>query len=212
MNKIDFKKTDKKLYSGKIGRFDILDIPPIPYLMVDGTGNPNSSKRYGQAIAALYGLSYGLKFHSKIELGKDYVVPPLEGLWWANDMGVFQTGDKDKWQWTMMIRQPDWIAQSLLETIRTTTISKNAKKKMPPTDTPALESVRLEILNEGLSVQVLHVGPYDEEGEILRTMHSEFIPQNNLKMTGKHHEIYLSDPRRVGPEKLKTILRQPVCK
>ncbi len=210
MKKFDFKKTDKKLYSGKIGRFDILDIPPIPYLMIDGAGNPNTSKAYGQAISALYGLSYGLKFHSKIELGKDYVVPPLEGLWWADDMGVFASGDKGKWQWTMMMRQPVWSTPSLLEDIRAVSITKNAKKKASPTDEQTIAKVRLETLTEGKCVQVLYVGPYDNEGETLRTMHSEFIPQNNMSMTGKHHEIYLNDPRKISPEKLKTILRQPV--
>ena len=210
MKKFDFKKIDKKLYSGKIGRFDILDIPPIPYLMIDGAGNPNTSKAYGQAISALYGLSYGLKFHSKIELGKDYVVPLLEGLWWADDMNAFASGDKNRWQWTMMMRLPVWITPSLLEDIRAVSISKNAKKKVPPTNGHTIAKIRLETLTEGKCVQVLYVGPYDNEGETLRTMHSEFIPQNNMSMTGKHHEIYLNDPRKISPEKLKTILRQPV--
>ncbi len=210
MAKIDFKKRDKSFYGGKAGRFDTLDIPPTSYLMIDGSGNPNTCKDYGQAITALYGLSYGLKFYSKTELGKDYVVLPLEGLWWANDMDAFVVRDKDKWLWTMMIRQPDWITQALLDEIRITAISKNSKKKEPPTNTATIEKVRLETLNEGLSVQTLHIGPYDNEGKILHAMHSEFIPKNNMRMTGKHHEIYLSDPRRVRPEKLKTILRQPV--
>ncbi|MEE9346822.1 MAG: GyrI-like domain-containing protein [Robiginitomaculum sp.] len=210
MKKFDFKKANKKLYSGKIGRFDIVDVPALPYLMIDGVGSPNISGVYGQAISALYALSYGLKFHSKIELGKDYVVAPLEGLWWADDMSVFASGDKDKWQWTMMMRQPVWATAPLLADIRAVSTAKNAKKKTPPTDAQTLAKVRLEVLTEGTCVQTLYVGPYDKEGETLRAMHSEFIPQNNMTMTGKHHEIYLNDPRKISPEKLKTILRQPV--
>ena len=210
MKKYDFKKADKNLYSGKIGRFDIVDVPPIPYLMIDGMGSPNTSKAYSQAITALYGLSYGLKFHSKIELGKDYVVPPLEGLWWADDMDAFTSGDTDKWQWTMMMRVPVWVTPSLLESIRAVSITKNAKKKTPPTDAKTIAKVRLETLTEGTCVQVLYVGPYDKEGEILRAMHGKFIPNNNMSMSGKHHEIYLNDPRKINPEKLRTILRQPV--
>ena len=212
MNKIDFKKTEKYLYSGRVGRFDILEIPSIQYLMIDGRGNPNRTMSYGQAIAALYGLSYGIKFYSKAQLDRDYVVPPLEGMWWADDMDAFKSRDKDKWLWTMMIRQPDWITESTLDELRKTTIIKNAKKKTPPTNSDTFCGVRLGTVNEGLSVQVLHVGPYNDEGEILKEMHSEFIPQNNMVMTGKHHEIYLSDPRRASPDKLKTILRQPVKK
>ena len=210
MKKFDFKKTEKSLYSGKTGQFDILKVPPIPYLMIDGSGNPNNSTFYGQAIAALYSLSYGIKFYSKTELDKDYVVPPLEGLWWADNMDTFKSRDKDQWLWTMMVRQPDWLTQSMLGKLHKIAIEKNTKKKTPPTNTETFHKVRLETLNEGLSVQILHVGSYDDEGKILQEMHSEFIPQNDMVMTGKHHEIYLSDPRKVSPEKLKTILRQPV--
>ena len=210
MKKFDFKKAFKKLYTGQINRFDILDVPPIPYLMIDGIGDPGSSKAYGQAVSALHGLSYGLKFHSKIELGKDYVVPPLEGLWWADDMAAFASGDRDKWQWTMMMRVPVWTTPSLVEDIRAVSIAKNAKQAAPSTDKATIAKVRLETLAEGKSVQTLYVGPYDKEGVTLRKMHSEFIPKNNLTMTGKHHEIYLNDPRKISPERLRTILRQPV--
>ncbi len=209
MEKTDFKKTDKFLYTGKVGRFDIINVPSTPYLMIDGEGAPGSPD-FGRSIAALYGLSYGLKFYSKKTIGKDYVVPPLEGLWWADDMGVFITRAKETWKWTLMIRQPDWISKTMLDDIRAVTIAKNAKKKQAPTDTDSISKVRLETLDEGLCVQILHVGPFDDEGPVLEQMHKEFIPDNGYTLRGKHHEIYLSDFRKVKADKLKTILRQPV--
>lgn len=211
MDKIDFKKTDKPFYSGKVGRFDIIDVPKLNYLMIDGDGGP-VGESYPPSIAALYGVSYGLKFYSKQQLGKDYVVGPLQGLWWADDMNTFITREKHMWKWTMMIRQPDWITADAFADVLESVIAKNAKKKDAPTSETFLRSVRLEALTEGKCVQVLHVGSYDDEGPILQKMHNEFIPQNGLKMTGKHHEIYLGDPRKVAPEKLKTILRQPVAR
>jgi hypothetical protein len=211
MQKIDFKKFDKSFYTGKAGRFDILDIPPMNFLMIDGMGDPNSSPQYGCAIAALYALSYGLKFHGKAS-GVDHVVPPLEGLWWSRDMSVFTSGDKEAWQWTMMIRQPTWVDEDALDEVLASTIKKAAKKKGAPTDEATLREVRLEELAEGQSVQILHVGSYSDEGPILAELHQRFLPDNGLKETGKHHEIYLGDPRKVAPEKLKTILRQPVVR
>ena len=211
MDKIDFKKTDKPFYSGKVGRFDIIEVPKLNYLMIDGDGGP-VGESYPPSIAALYGLSYGLKFYSKQQLGKDYVVGPLQGLWWADDMNTFITREKHMWKWTMMIRQPDWITADAFADVLESVVAKNIKKKDAPTNETFLRSVRLEALTEGKCVQVLHVGSYDDEGPILQKMHNEFIPQNGLRMTGKHHEIYLGDPRKVAPEKLKTILRQPVAR
>ncbi|MCF4099121.1 GyrI-like domain-containing protein [Maritalea mediterranea] len=209
MEKLDFKKRDKAYYAGKVGRFDRLEVPPMNYLMIDGEGGP-VGESYPPSLAALYGLSYGLKFLSKTELEKDFVVGPLQGLWWAEDMNTFITRQKDQWLWTMMIRQPEWLTQDHLEQVRAQTIAKNAKKKEPPTSEALLRIVRLETYKEGDCVQVLHVGSYDDEGPILHKMHHEYIPEQGLKMYMKHHEIYLNDPRRVAPEKLKTILRQPV--
>lgn len=209
MQKIDFKKVDKALYSGKVGRFDLVKVCEQNFLMIDGAGDPNTSPAYGRAVAALYGLSYGLKFHGKPR-GVDHVVGPLEGLWWADDMASFATGDKSSWQWTMMIRQPDWVIAADLAEVLEAVVVKSAKKKDAPTDEATLRSVRLEPFREGLVVQVLHVGPYDDEGPILEDMHKRFIPENGLAMRGLHHEIYLGDPRKVTPEKLKTLLRQPV--
>lgn len=208
-NKIDFKRQDSKLYTGKVERFDLIKVPPLNYLMIDGDGGP-VGESYPPAIAALYGLSYGLKFFSKIELEKDYVVGPLEGLWWADDMATFVTREKSAWKWTMMIRQPDWLHGEHLDQVLETSIAKNGDKSDAPTDEATLRSVRLETFDEGDCVQVLHVGSYDDEGPILAKLHNEYIPQNKMKMIGKHHEIYLNDPRKVTPDKLKTILRQPV--
>lgn len=209
MLKTDFKKVDKALYSGKVGRFDLIKVPQQSFLMIDGAGNPGTAPAYGRAVAALFGLSYGLKFHGKPH-GVDHVVPPLEGLWWADDMDSFISGEKDKWLWTMMIRQPDWVVDEDLAQVLESVVVKTAKKRRAATDEATLRKVRLEGFCEGQVVQVLHIGSYNQEGPILADMHKRFIPNNGLVMRGLHHEIYLGDPRKVSPEKLKTILRQPV--
>jgi hypothetical protein len=173
------------------------------FLMIDGHGDPNTAPLYQATIEALYSVAYKLKFLSKKNLGKDYVVPPLEGLWWAADMRTFTLRrDKSKWQSTMMILVPEWIPT---EMVRQAQLAAGEKK-----DLSALPGMRCECYDEGLSVQTMHIGSYDDEGPILHRMHTEFLPVNNLTFNGKHHEIYLSDPRRVAPEKLKTVLRQPV--
>ena len=204
MKKIDFKRAFKALYGTTAKDFEVVDVPEMNFLMIDGHGNPNTAQAYQEALEALYAVAYKLKFMSKKDPGKDYVVPPLEGLWWADDMTAFATGNKDEWDWTMMIMQPDWITPEMFAQARGLV----QKAKNPA----ALSKLRLERYHEGLSVQILHKGSYDDEAPTLARLHKEFIPQNNLKEAGKHHEIYLSDPRRVAPEKLKTILRQPVEK
>lgn len=203
MSKIDFKKELKDLYSPP-RKFVVVDVPGMQFLMVDGHGDPNVALEYQQALEALYAVAYKIKFLSKKQLGKDYVVPPLEGLWWAEDMETFTSArDKSQWDWTMMIMTPEWINGEVfaeaLESVR--------KGKNPA----ALPKVRLERYHEGLSVQIMHIGSYDEEGPTILEMHKEFLPQNAYRENGKHHEIYLGDPRRVAPEKLKTVLRQPVA-
>ena len=171
--------------------------------MVDGHGDPNTAREYADALAALYPVAYKLKFASKQELGRDYVVMPLEALWWASDMAAFTSArDKSKWDWTAMIMVPDWITEPMFDAA----VAQVAQKGRPT----SLDKVRLETLHEGRCVQTLHLGPYDDEAEVLATMHGEFIPRAGLRMTGRHHEIYLSDPRRVAPARLRTILRQPV--
>lgn len=202
-------KTDLKKelpgYAGKVGRFDLLELPPRNYLMLDGHGDPNSTPLYSDALKTLYPVAYSLKFFSKNELALDYVVMPLEGLWWAADMDSFTSArDKSRWSWTMMIALPDWHTSEHLSAAVVAVGSKG--------DAPLLDRIRMESLDEGLVVQTLHVGSYDGEGPVLERMHHEFIPDNGLVMTGKHHEVYLSDPRKTAPEKLKTILRQPVSR
>ena len=200
--KTDFKKT-LDAYQAKQHLFRVVDVPPMQYLMVDGHGDPNSSAEFSEAIEALYPVAYKLKFASK-ELGRDYVVMPLEGLWWSSDMATFTSArDKSRWNWTLMLMTPDWITVDQVGV---------AIAKAGAGDRPAsLDKVRLESLAEGRCVQTLHVGSFDDEAETLARMHDEFIPDAGLTMTGKHHEIYLSDFRRVEPAKLRTILRQPVA-
>ena len=161
MTKIDFKKEFKHLYSPPKGKFSIVDVPAMNFLMVDGVGYPVGNPSYEQALEALYGISYGLKFASK-SLGKDYVVPPLEGLWWMEDMSQFSIEKKDEWEWTMMIMQPEWVTRDLLDA----EISDVAQKK----DLPSMDKLRFEIYHEGLSVQTFYVGPYSEEGPTIASM------------------------------------------
>lgn len=201
--KIDFKKTLPG-YRAKAGRFDILEIPEQRYLMIDGTGGPASTD-FATALETLYPVAYGLKFASKVELGCDYVVPPLQGLWWAEDMAVFTSKfDQSQWDWRAMLLVPKWITSEFYQA----TLAQVVAKKAPP----AVAQLRLNSLAEGLCVQTLHLGSYSNEGPLLQEMHDEFIPANGLEMTGKHHEIYFNDFRRVAPEKLRTILRQPVTR
>jgi hypothetical protein len=191
-------------------------VPGLQYLMIDGRGDPGTSQDYQEAIEALYAVAYRIKFMSKNELRRDYVVPPLEGLWGSEMMisklwevedaqewlRIFRASDRDEWSWTMMIMQPEWIAMDLYEAA--------VKAAGESKDLPALSKARIESLGEGLCVQTLHIGPYVQEGPILAQMHTSFLPSEGLGENGSHHEIYLSDPRRVAPEKIKTLLRQPV--
>jgi hypothetical protein len=201
-NKIDFKKDWKHLYNPSKKDFVVVDVPEMLFLKVDGRGDPNTAPEYSQALEALYGVAYKIKFLSK-KAGRDYVVPPLEGLWWAEDMDSFTSArDKSQWSWTMMIMTPEWIKEDVVDSAR-----ENAAAGK---DLPALNILRWESYQEGLSAQILHIGSYDEEGPVLDRLHHEWMPANGYTFNGLHHEIYLSDPRRVEPHKLKTILRQPI--
>ncbi len=202
--KTDFKKTLKHLYRPGKKEFVEVDVPSMNFLMIDGHGDPNTAQEYTDAVETLYAVAFPLKFKSKREKDFDYVVPPLEGLWWAANMEEFSVDAKDDWYWTMMIMQPAVITQEMLEA----TLEEVAKKKNPP----ALSKVRLETYHEGLALQIMHIGSYADEAPTLARLHHEFIPENGYAMNGKHHEIYLGDPRKVAPEKLKTVLRQPVKK
>lgn len=207
---IDPKKT-LDAYQAKRGVIRLVEVPPLQYLMVDGTGDPNTAQAYQDAVTALFPLAYTLKFASREKLGIDTVVMPLEGLWHAPEMESFTSQrDKSAWLWTLMIMVPDHVTPEMFADAVASVETKAVKKKEQPS--PALPSVRLETLAEGLSVQTLHVGPFDDEGPVLDDLHHRFIPENGLEMTGLHHEIYLSDMRRVEPAKLRTILRQPVAR
>lgn len=200
--KIDFK-TELDAYRAPRDRFRIVDVPDLTYLMIDGSGDPNTSPVFATAVAALYPLAYALKFASKRELDRDYVVMPLEGLWWADDMDAFTTSrDKSQWKWTLLMMVPPWIDDDAVTRARDA-----VGRRSPP---ERLDEVRLELLCERRCVQTLHVGSFDSEGPLLQRMHEEFLPAHGLRLTGRHHEIYLSDARRVAPGKRRTILRQPV--
>lgn len=202
MTKIDFKKELAKFYNPKNLDWHEVDIPAMNFLMIGGEGNPNASAQYKVAVEALYGVAYPIKFMSKNELGRDYVVPPLEGLWYADDLSIFAAKNKDAYKWTMMLMQPDWITKGVVEVSIET-----AKKKNP--DLP-YDKLRFEKYSEGLSLQMLHIGSYDDEAPRLYDLHHKLMPEKNLDFAGHHHEIYLSDPRKTASERLKTILRQPV--
>lgn len=203
MEKVDFKKIMKAFWQPPVGVFSLVDVPKLQFAMIDGKGDPNTSEEYRHAIEWLYSVSYPLKFMSKKELGKDYGVAPLEGLWWAEDMSSFLTGDKHLWSWTMMIMQPDWITGEMFQAALD-----KARAKLG--ESP--ESLRLQSFHEGLAVQIMHIGPYSAEGPTILRLHEEFLPANGLVENGKHHEIYLGDPRKAAPEKLRTVIRQPVKK
>ena len=199
--KTDFRK-DIETYSARRGDFSVVQVPALDYLMIDGQGDPNTAPAYRDALASLFPLAYALKFFSKKSLDRDYGVMPLEALWWSADMATFTTArDKSRWHWTLLIMVPDWITAEHVEATRETARGKG----------PAVDEVRLERLDEGMSVQTLHVGPYDDEGPVLQALHQEYLPAHGLRVTGRHHEIYLSDARRTAPDKLRTILRQPVA-
>ena len=202
--KIDFTKALDS-YQARAGEFKVLEIPEMRFLMIDGHGDPNTSPAYTRALQALYPVAYKLKFASKRDLGRDYVVPPLEGLWWAEDMGAFTVArDKSQWDWTMMLMVPEWIDETMIDEAVDVVKAKGSVDR--------LDDVRIETLAEGVCVQTLHIGSFDDEADVLEKMHDEFIPGQGLSLSGKHHEIYFSDVRKVAPDKLRTLLRQPVTK
>ena len=199
MAKLDLKKELKHLYFPSPKECAIVDVPTMNFLMIDGHGGPNTSEEFQDVCWALYGVSYTLKFMLKGE--QDYVVMPLEGLWWADDVADFIACNKDKWKWTLMIAQPDFITGAMADEAA----RQVAEKKSPP----ALPRLRFGEYEEGLVAQILHIGPYSDEGPTIEKLH-RFIKERGYEPHGKHHEIYMSDPRRAAPEKLKTIVRQPI--
>ena len=200
MQTYDIKKERRDLYAPQTS-FGIVEVPPLEFLAVDGHGDPNTAPAYREAVEALYATSYAVRAVARARLDRVHTVGPLEGLWSADDLDVFRTRDKGAWAWTLMIVQPAWITADLVEEA----VAAARRKHLP-----ARELLRFERYHEGRSVQVLHVGPYDDEGPVLERLHREFLPAHGLVPTGRHHEIYLSDPRRTEPARRRTVLRQPV--
>lgn len=202
MEKIDPKKTLGALYRPSAREVTQVDVPAFDFLMIDGAGDPNGSKAYAQAVEALFSVSYAAKFMHRKQGARavDYAVMPLEGLWWADDLSAFVANDRSQWRWTMMIMQPEVVPRDLvlsaIEAVR-------RKKALP-----ALDELRLETFAEGLCAQVLHVGPFSEEGPTIERLHAFIEARAGLR--GKHHEIYLSDVRRADPSRWRTIIRQPM--
>ena len=200
MEKINYKKVLKHLYNAKRTP-GFVDVPQMNYLMINGTGDPNTSQSYADAIQALFSVSYTLKFMvKKGPRAIDYGVMPLEGLWWVDDLSKYSQEDKSNWKWTAMIMQPDLIGSEDVKAA----IKKTSEKK----ELPALPLVEFKSYAEGKAAQIMHIGPFSEEGPIIEKLH-QFIEDNGFQLHGKHHEIYLSDFRRAAPEKLRTIIRQP---
>ena len=202
MLKLDFKKKNKNIYYPSDKKVSVVDIPRMNFLMIDGKGDPNTSKEYHNAMEALFPISFKTKFLSKKENNQDYVVMPLEGLWWVDDMQDFNIKDKGSWNWTAMIMQPEFITENLI---------KNAIEDVEDKKNPvSLSKVRLEKFSERLSVQIMHIGPYGAaEAPTVEKLH-DFIEKSGYKIRDKHHEIYISDVRRTKPERLKTVIRQPI--
>ncbi len=202
MKKIDYKKELKHLYRPSAKKVETVVVPKINFLVIDGEGDPNTSQAFQDAIDVLYTLSYTLKFMIKRgEIGIDYGVLPLEGLWWADDMTSFSIENKEDWKWTLMIMQPEFVTKEMVqEAIEQVRVKKNPV---------SLPFVRFESFEEGKVAQIMHIGPFSEEGPTVEKVHS-FIEESGSQRREKHHEIYLSDIRRAAPEKWKTIIRQPM--
>ncbi|GAA3797477.1 GyrI-like domain-containing protein [Amycolatopsis tucumanensis] len=198
----DPKRELKALYAPKNTDWAFVDVPEQRFIAIDGSGDPNTSPEYARAVQALYAVAYTIKFAVRRAGGEEFVVGPLEGLWWADDYGVFTRREKDAWHWTMLISQPPWVDEELVEQARQDAL---AKKQLP-----AIGGVRFHTLHEGRCAQLLHIGPYDDEGPALARL-GDHLAAHGLRHSGLHHEIYLGDPRRAAPEKLRTVLRQPVA-
>jgi len=199
MERLDVKD-DSALYGPPADHFVEVEVPELPFLMIDGQGAPESPQ-YGSAVEALYSLSYGLKFSAQVRMKVDYVVAPLEGLWWTDPPAAFATTPRDAWHWTMMIRQPDWVTAAEVDAA----IERTRHK------VPAVVDLRFTKWREGRCVQILHRGPYADEAPTIERLHRDYLPEHGLVPNGHHHEIYLSGPRRAAPATWRTVLRQPVA-
>ncbi len=202
MDKVDFKKELKQLYNPSGKEISVVDVPAMNFLIIDGEGAP-ASPHYVEAVSALFSLAYALKFMVKKGKGVDYSVMPLEGLWWMDDMSKFSADpeSKTKWKWTAMIMQPKYVCAEDFKAA----VEQTKKKKA----LPALPRVRFETFKEGPSAQIMYVGPFADEGPTIQKIHAH-IKASGHQLSGKHHEIYLNDPSKTAPEKLKTVIRQPM--
>lgn len=202
MRKVDHRKELRHLYGPPVTEVVEVVVPPMNFIMVDGQGDPNTAAAYREAVEALYAVAYALKFMIKRGPQEvDYKVMPLEGLWWMEDMSQFSMAVKDQWLWTSLIMQPDLVSEaSFEEAVRQVEVKKGL---------PALNRMRFERYHEGLSAQIMHVGPYAAEAPTIQRLH-QYIAERGCQRRGKHHEIYLSDPGRTAPERLKTVIRQPM--
>ena len=200
MSKIDFKKEWKHLYHPSSKKVNLVDVPAMQFVAIDGVGDPNNSQSFRQATEALYGMAFTIKFSAKEE-GQDFTVMPLEALWWMKNGTTLDIQRKSEWLWTVMIMLPDFVTPDIFD---------QAKEKLKNKKNPAaLSLLRLDKPEEKKAITIMHIGPYNAEGPTLAKMYA-FARENDLTLAGKHHEIYLSDPRRTAPEKLKTVLRHPV--
>jgi hypothetical protein len=201
VEKSDYRKELKHLYNPSQKEIGIVDVPVMDFLMIDGQGDPSTSREYQAAVEGLFTVSYALKFMVKRgEQQVDYSVFPLEGLWWADDLSAFALNNRNQWKWTAMIAQPRWVNRDLFgEAVKDV---ERRKHLTLPT------SMRFKTFHEGRAAQVMYIGPFAEEGRTITKIHG-FIGDMACELSGKHHEIYMSDFRKTPPEKLKTIIRQP---
>jgi len=201
MSKIDYKKEYKELYNPSAKEVSFVDVPKFNYLMVDGKGDPKTSKEFKEAIETLYPVAYSIKFDIKKNESKDFGVMPLEGLWWAENVRDFdpESGNRNNWQWTLMIMQPELVSEKHFQ---------RALEAVEKKNLPAITKIRFESLDEGTSTQIMHIGPFSEEGDNIKKIHQAIWDKKGSE-NGEHHEIYLSDMRKVAPSKMKTVLRQP---
>jgi len=200
MKKFDYSKDLKELYKPSPKNVSEVNVPKMQFLKIDGQGNPNNSEQFSKSVEALFALSYAIKFYIKKNKEMDYRVFPLEGLWWAEDMSTFSVDKKDDWKWKLMIAQPEVVTESIIEEQRTIVL----KKK----DLDYLKLLRYEPYDEGQAAQIMHIGPFSEEGPTIDKIHN-FIKEKGTEATGLHHEIYLSDIRKGNPANWKTVIRQP---
>ena len=201
MEKINFKRELKHLYNPSAKKVTVVDVPVMNFLTILGEGDPNTAQTYKDAVSALFSVSYTVKFMvKKGEMAIDYGVMPLEGLWWVDDMSQFSMDDKEQWQWQAMMMQPDFVTA-----VHIAEAKEQVKKKK---GLVAVDLLKFEQFEEGKAVQIMHIGPYADEAPTIQKLHDHILELGG-ELTGKHHEIYINDPSRTAPERLKTVIRQP---